>query len=100
MIKFDMIYSKDLPMIVRDRKVVVIDLRSKEEYDTEHWKGARNMPIDEVDDFTKLLPRGNYYVLYCDHGGSSMMLARYLGNRGYMVGTVMGGFAALKNWVI
>ena len=59
-----------------------------------------NMPIDEVDDFTKLLPRGNYYVLYCDHGGSSMMLARYLGNRGYMVGTVMGGFAALKNWVI
>ena len=100
MIKFDMIYAKDLPMIVRDRNVVVIDLRSREEYDTEHWRGARNMPIDEVDDFIKLLPRGNYYVLYCDHGGSSMMLARYLGNRGYMVGTVMGGFAALKNWVI
>ena len=63
MIKFDMIYAKDLPMIVRDRNVVVIDLRSKEEYETEHWKGARNMPIDEADDFTKLLPRGNYYVL-------------------------------------
>ena len=38
MIKFDMIYAKDLPMIVRDRKVVVIDLRSREEYDIEHWK--------------------------------------------------------------
>ena len=100
MIKFDMIYAKDLPTIARDQEVVVIDLRSKEDYEKQHWPGAYSLPIDEMDDFQKILPKGRYYVLYCDHGGSSMMLARYLGNRGYLVGTVRGGFAALRNWVL
>lgn len=98
MIRFDMIYGKDLPMIERDRDVAVIDLRAREEFEQAHWKGARNMPIDETEDFLRILSKDMYYVLYCDHGGSSMMLARYLGNRGYSVGTIMGGFEVLKNW--
>lgn len=99
MIKFDMIYAKDLPMVVREEGVVVIDLRDKKEYDQMHWENAYNLPIEETEDYTKLLSKNKYYVLYCDHGGSSMMLARYLGRRGYAVGTIMGGFATLKNWI-
>ena len=34
-------------------------------------------------------------IFYCTHGGSSMKLARYLGNRGFDTATVIGGYNAM-----
>ena len=34
-------------------------------------------------------------IFYCTHGGSSMKLARYLGNRGFDTATVIGGYLSL-----
>ena len=53
------------------------------------------MYIDETDIYENVLRKDRYYILYCDHGGSSMQLARYLGRRGYKVASVIGGYTAM-----
>ena len=35
-------------------------------------------------------------ILYCDHGGGSMQMARMLGEQGYHVASVVGGYEAMK----
>ena len=42
------------------------------------------------------LPRNRKMILYCEHGGGSMQIARKLGREGYRVATVVGGYEALK----
>ena len=34
--------------------------------------------------------------MYCEHGGGSMQMARMLGQEGYQVATVVGGYEAMK----
>ena len=37
-------------------------------------------------------------MLVCEHGGSSMQLARELGIKGYMVATVVGGYEGILKY--
>jgi thiosulfate sulfurtransferase len=57
--------------------------------------GAINYPEDETRDYSKVLNNRRPIILYCEHGGSSMQLARQLGKSGYEVGTVVGGYEAM-----
>lgn len=93
---FSIIYPKDVDVIMRERRAILIDIRTREEFQKEHWKGAMNYPEDEVEDYTRVLGKRYPIILYCQHGGSSMQLARILGKLGYSVGTVVGGWEALK----
>ena len=93
---FSIIYPKDMDTILRERHVILVDIRTREEFKKEHLRGAMNYPEDEVSDYTKILGKRYPIVLYCEHGGSSMQLARTLGNLGYSVATVVGGWEAIK----
>ncbi len=93
--EFDIVYVRDLVGTIKDKNAVVVDLRDKKEYNQGHFPGAVNLPIDETDIYENVLRKDRYYILYCDHGGSSMQLARYLGRRGYKVASVIGGYAAM-----
>lgn len=93
---FSIIYPKDVDKIRMESRAILVDIRTREEFKKEHWKGAINYPEDEVSDYTKVLGKRYPIILYCEHGGSSMQLARTLGKMGYSVGTVVGGFEALK----
>ena len=42
------------------------------------------------------MPKGRKLILYCEHGGGSMQMARMLGQEGYQVATVVGGYEAMK----
>ena len=93
--EFDIVYVRDLVGTIKDKNAVVVDLRDKKEYNQGHFPGAVNLPIDDTDIYENVLRKDRYYILYCDHGGSSMQLARYLGRRGYQVASVIGGYAAM-----
>ena len=41
-------------------------------------------------------PKNRKLILYCDHGGGSMQMARMLGEQGYHVASVVGGYEAMK----
>ena len=93
---FSVIYPKDIERIRIEKRAIVIDIRSREEYRRGHWSGAINYPEDEVKDYTKVLNRRRPVIVYCEHGGSSMQLARQLGKNGYEAGTVVGGYEAMR----
>ena len=69
--------------------------KNKREYDRSYWKGALSMPMDITDSYESELDASQSVIFYCTHGGSSMKLARYLGNRGFDTATVIGGYNAM-----
>lgn len=95
---FAIIYPKDIESLRIEKRAILIDIRSRDEYRVGHWEGAINYPEDEVEDYTKILGRKRPLILYCGHGGASMQLARTLGRSGYEVGTVIGGYDAMKKY--
>lgn len=93
---FEVVYPKDITRLRMEKRAIVVDIRTREAYRKGHWEGAINYPEDEVVDYTQVLGKRRMIILYCQHGGSSMQLARELGRKGYVVGTVVGGYEAMK----
>ena len=93
---FEVVYPKDITRLRMEKRAIVVDIRTREAYRKGHWEGAINYPEDEVVDYTQVLGKRRMIILYCQHGGSSMQLARELGRKGYLVGTVVGGYEAMK----
>ncbi len=93
---FSIVYPRDIERLRVERRAIVVDIRSRDEYRRGHWQGAINYPQEEVADYTSVLTKQRLVILYCERGGSSMQLARDLGKAGYEVGTVIGGYEAMK----
>ena len=93
---FAVVYPKDIERLRTEKRAILIDIRPREAYRKSHWQGAINYPEEEVTDYTKILMKKRPIILYCQHGGSSMQLARYLGRSGYEAATVVGGYEAMK----
>ncbi len=45
-------------------KVVLVDVRSRQDYLTRHIKGALSVPVDSIDARTREIPRDGLVVLY------------------------------------
>ena len=95
---FRVVYPKDIECLRIEKRAILIDIRSRDEYRVGHWEGAINYPEEEVEDYTKVLGRKRPIIVYCGHGGASMQLARTLGRSGYEAGTVVGGYEAMKKY--
>lgn len=95
---FAIVYPKDISRLRIEKRAIVIDIRSRDDYRQGHLEGAINYPEEEVEDYTKVLLKKRPIIIYCQHGGSSMQLARLLGRNGYEVGSVVGGYDAMKKY--
>ncbi|MBR2037801.1 MAG: rhodanese-like domain-containing protein [Lachnospiraceae bacterium] len=93
---FGIVYPKDIEVLRSEKRAILIDIRPRSAYQEGHWSGAINFPETEVEDYRKVLQKKRPIILYCQHGGSSMQLARALGRAGYEVATVVGGYEAMK----
>jgi rhodanese-related sulfurtransferase/DNA-binding transcriptional ArsR family regulator len=56
---------KDLLHRVRSNDVVMLDARPANEYEAAHIAGAISIPIDELQERLRVLPKGREYVAYC-----------------------------------
>ena len=75
-----------------------IDLRSREEFEKVHVEGARNIPYEDLEMFSKYLPKEKLYLFYCDRGSSSLLAAKDLSRQGYRTMSLVGGIqSALPN---
>lgn len=95
---FGIVYPKDIERLRIEKRAILIDIRPRDAYREEHWEGAINYPEAEIEDYRKVLQKKRPIILYCQHGGSSMQLARTLGRAGYEVGTVIGGYEAMRKY--
>ncbi len=79
---------------------LVVDVRTREEFNAGHIPGAVLFPYDEIDarkdDFARLTGRTERpIVLYCRSGNRSSIAARSLDKLGY---TDIADFGGLGNW--
>ncbi len=95
---FGILYPKDIDRLRIQKKAILIDIRPRRLYTEGHWEGAINYPEEETKEYQKVLQKRRPIIVYCQHGGSSMQLARTLGRSGYEVGTVIGGYEAMKKY--
>lgn len=93
---FQLVYAAELDRELKRVRSVLIDIRDREDYQMDHWPGAVNYSYEEIEKGHVRLPGNRRLVLYCEHGGGSMQLARLLGQQGYRTATVVGGFEAMK----
>lgn len=96
---FNIVYARELDMYVKRKNALLIDIRSERLFNECHWEAAVSMPFETTDSYEKLLDKRKPLIFYCEHGGSSMKLARYLGKKGYDTATVIGGYEAMKNFM-
>ena len=55
----------ELEELMKQGNVVVVDVRNKDMYDRGHIRGAKLIPLNEVGERTKELPRDKKIVTYC-----------------------------------
>ena len=95
---FGIVYPKDIDVLRKEKRAILIDIRPRSAYREGHWEGAINNPEEEIEDYGRILVKKRPVVLYCQHGGASMQLARKLGKNGYEAGTVIGGYEAMRKY--
>lgn len=74
---------------------MIIDVRSRREYEKGHVKEAVNLPYDHLLERV-CLPRDKILVICCERGAASMAEGKRLAENGYEVKTVIGGMHAYR----
>jgi len=81
---------------IKDKEVVVVDVRKESEYAAEHVEGAYSRPLAYLNDWVHHIDPGRPFYLHCAGGYRSMIAASILQARGYRNFTeIEGGFAAI-----
>lgn len=75
-------------------KVLLLDIRSREEFELKGLKGAVNVPFDEISTGLSKLPKDKPVYVLCRTGDLSAEVAEILEDRGYDVYNIDGGYAA------
>lgn len=88
--------------LIKSGKYTVIDVRTKEEYDAGHIKGALNFDYyndgfeEKIE--SQLKDKNKPYILYCRSGMRSLYSAQILEDLGYTdVTNMKGGFLAWQS---
>ena len=98
----EIISAKELPAYVAMDKVLIVDLRDRDEYMYSHLPGAKNIPYERLETQELLLNYENYFrkydkvLVYCERGNQSMMVARMLVKMGIQGVTFYGGMKAYE----
>ncbi|MGZ3837829.1 MAG: MBL fold metallo-hydrolase [Flavisolibacter sp.] len=75
----------------------IIDVRKPAEFSSEHVKGARNLPLDQINEVIGEIDPNTTYWVHCAGGYRSMIFNSILRARGFHhLIDVQGGFNAIK----
>ena len=70
--------------IMAENKYVILDVRTKEEYNEGHVVGAMNIPYDQIDASISI-DQDTVILVYCKSGNRSNIAFQTLTNLGYSV---------------
>lgn len=84
-------------MINGDKEVIILDVRSTEEYKAGHIKNAISLPLNNLNVLSKqiITDSNKVIIVYCKSGIKSKAAAKELINLGYSYVYDMGG---ISNW--
>lgn len=83
------------------REMVLVDLRTEEEYSRGHLDGAINIPFAQLEWQAGTLPEAIPVVFYCQRGSKSILACNRLWESGLQVVNTGGGLNAYRgrHWV-
>lgn len=91
------ITAKEFEAIVSNEKPVIIDVRRKSEFDSEHVIDAINIPLRDINEHLASIPKDKPFYVHCAGGYRSMIAASILKARGWdNFVDVRGGFKDIK----
>jgi rhodanese-related sulfurtransferase len=73
-------------------RVMLVDVRDREEFEGGHVPGAKNIPLAEVRERLSELPKERELRLYCGVGQRAYYASRLLKQRGFRVQNLSGGY--------
>ena len=74
--------AKNLDLIVR-QEVILLDVRTKREYTSNHLKDAINIPLGKLKTHLNTLDKTATIITYCSHGIRSVQALNILKNHGF-----------------
>lgn len=86
-------------LLQNDKNVVLLDVRTPEEFSQEFIEGAILIPVQILsENISKLQPQKNKKIIvYCHSGNRSVAAARILSKNGFHPLNIKGGISAWKN---
>lgn len=72
---------------------IIIDVRTKDEFDEKHIKSAVNIPVDEISSIKE--KKDKPIIVYCQSGNRSKVAAQKLIDLGY---TKVYNLGSIDNW--
>lgn len=94
--EMDYCLPQQLPEIAKNPNAVILDVRTREEWDAGHVDGAVLLPVDELRDRYTELDAGKDYYVYCGVGYRAYNACLFLKSKGYRVRNVSGGMRAIS----
>lgn len=76
---------------------LILDVRSPQEFNEGHIKGAQNTPHEEVGSIVKELKKYETVYVHCKMGGRAKMASQVLGNSG-LSNIVCVGEGGMQRW--
>lgn len=97
---FYILHPKELGTIQRQKNAIIVDVRNRAEYQKWHYRNAISMPYNECENWLNRFCKGQTYILYCDYGNVSLLVARKLAQKEITAYTVIGGAKELKRYTL
>jgi rhodanese-related sulfurtransferase len=89
--------STDFAQLVKSG-AIILDVRSKGEFESGHIRGALNIPVDQLsNNFSKLKDKSKPIITCCASGMRSASAKSILVNSGYTTVYNGGGWGSLQN---
>lgn len=100
---FDLFSGPDINAKVAEAKsdadAVIIDVRSRDEYQAGHIEGAVCVPLDEISKGARVY-RGKHIYAYCASGARSRMAVSQLRSLGVEQAENIGGIGAWRGAIV
>lgn len=85
-------HLEDIEHLPYDGSVMLLDVRTKQEYERGHIDGFVNIPVDELRERVEEVEKGKPVYVMCQSGLRSYIAMRILAGYGYEVYNFSGGF--------
>ena len=95
--KVDSISTIELEQKLKEN-IQLIDVRTPGEFRRGHIKNAKNVPLNEIGQFTPIRDKKVYVI--CHSGARSKLAAKKLKKKGYDVVNIRGGMHAWKGKIV
>ena len=95
----DTIRARDVEQFCMQEDTLIVDLRSRSEYEKSHIPNAIHIPYEDIDDHKQEMMHSQNIILYCSRGNLSLLAARKLSKEcnGHMI-SIGGGYNAYKQY--